>query len=168
MPKSKKELELLRAKVEGYLNIIRIQRELELLAADLLDAAGIKGITPAQASALLVLVQERAPTTAARLAALLNVSPVTVGRFVKSLLDNKWIRRKPDPEDARAMLIEPTRKTYNTLPSFFAVTGQLMDEAYAGYEAGEIDALVQLLVRTRRNLYASSGKDDTVTQMQLL
>ena len=121
MAKSKKELELLRTKVEGYLNIIRIQRELELRSADLLETAGIKGITPAQASALLVLVQEQVPTTAARLAELLNVSPVTVGRFVKSLLDNKWIRRKPDPDDARAMLIEPTKKTLNTLPAFLLI-----------------------------------------------
>lgn len=168
MAKSKRELELLRTKVEGYLNIIRIQRELELRSANLLEQAGLEGITPAQASALLVLVQEQAPTTAARLAELLNVSPVTVGRFVKSLLDNKWIRRKPDPADARAMLIEPTKKTLNTLPAFFAVTGQLMDEAYAGYKAGEIQSLVELLIRTRRNLYEASGKPDSATQMQLL
>lgn len=168
MAKSKRELELLRTKVEGYLNIIRIQRELELRSASLLDEAGLEGITPAQASALLVLVQEQAPTTAARLAELLNVSPVTVGRFVKSLLDNKWIRRKPDPDDARAMLIEPTKKTHNMLPAFFEVTGQLMEEAYAGYKVGEIQALVDLLGRTRRNLYEASGKPDAPTQMQLL
>src|SRR5690606_34551552 len=54
---------LLRVKVEGYLNLVRIHREIEARALELLDRAGIHRMTMAQATALLVLVQEGAPIT---------------------------------------------------------------------------------------------------------
>lgn len=155
---------LLRIKVEGYLNLVRIHRELEARALELLEGAGITGMSMAQATALLVLVQEGAPITAARLAGLLNVSAVTVGRFVRSLEQNEWIRRQRDPGDARAMLLEPTRKTHQHLGRFFAVTDQLMEEAYRGFGAGEITGLVKRLAAIRRNLYEASGKPDTQPQ----
>lgn len=158
------DIQLLRIKIEGYLNLVRIHREVESRASELLDQAGIAGMTMAQATALLVLVQEGAPITAARLAGLLNVSAVTVGRFVRSLEQNKWIRRRRDPHDARAMLLEPTRKTFARLGRFFTVTDQLMQEAYEGMSDHEVRAAVKLLATIRRNLYRASGKPDTEPQ----
>lgn len=124
-------------------------------------------MTLAQATALLILVQERAPITAARLAELLNVSPVTVGRFVRSLEQNRWIRRRPDPNDARAMLLEPTRKTLNGLGRFFDVADRLMEEAYAGFTDREVQQMVAHLARARRNLYEAAGKPDIQPQVML-
>lgn len=158
------DTQLLRVKVEGYLNLVRIHREIEARALRLLGQAGIRGMTMAQATALLCLVQEGAPITAARLAGLLNVSPVTVGRFVRSLEQNQWIRRRPDPGDARAMLLEPTRKTYQQLGRFLAVTDQLMNEAYEGFTERQVKSLVELLAAVRKNLYQASGKPDTQPQ----
>jgi DNA-binding MarR family transcriptional regulator len=158
------DIQLLRVKIEGYLNVVRIHREVESRASELLGRAGIDSMTMAQATALLVLVQEGTPITAARLAGLLNVSAVTVGRFVRSLEQNKWIRRRRDPEDARAMLLEPTRKTFAQLGRFFMVTDQLMQEAYQGMEDHDVRAVVRLLAAIRRNLYRASGKPDTEPQ----
>ncbi len=168
MATSDESIELLRIKVEGYLNIVRIHRELDARADDLLAEAGVRGITLAQATALLVLVQERQPITAARLAALLNVSPVTVGRFVRSLEDNKWLRRKPDPLDGRAMLLEVTKKTHRNLTRFFEVTDRLMEDAYAGFTPTDVRDAVALLARCRQNLYRISGKHEAEGQVQLL
>ena len=159
--------ELLRVKIEGYLNLVRIHRELEARAVQLLEDEGVHGMTLAQATALLILVQERAPITAARLADLLNVSPVTVGRFVRSLEQNKWLRRRPDPNDARAMLLEPTRKTLNSLARFFNVTDRLMADAYAGFSIREVELMVKHLARARRNLYQAAGKLDLRPQVLL-
>lgn len=158
------DIQLLRVKIEGYLNLVRIHREIESRALELLTDAGIDGMTMAQATALMVLVQEGAPITAARLAGLLNVSAVTVGRFVRSLEQNHWIRRRRDPDDARAMLLEPTSKTHARLGKFFAITDQLMQEAYEGMDEHDVHAVVELLAAIRRNLYQAAGKPDTVPQ----
>jgi DNA-binding MarR family transcriptional regulator len=157
----------LRIQIEGYLNVVRIHRELEARATTLLEEAGIDGITLPQATALLVLVQEGAPITAARLAGLLNVSQVTVGRFVRSLEQNGWIRRRPDPADARAMLLVTTDKTMSTLGQFLGVTNRLMDDAYLGMSSGEVADMVASLARVRKNLYHASGKEDTRPQVLL-
>lgn len=158
---------LVRRQVEGYLNLVRIHREIEARALALLADAEISGMTMAQATALLVLVQERRPITATRLAELLNVSTVTVGRFVRSLEQNGWIRRRADPADGRAMLIAPTEKTYDTLDTFVAVTEQLMDEAYAGFESEDVEELLAHLAELRKNLYRQAGKLDVDPQPML-
>lgn len=166
-PPPSDERRALRTKVEGYLNLVRIHREIEARAAELLEQAGIQGMTMAQATALLVLVQERAPITATRLAELLNVSTVTVGRFVRSLENNGWLRRSPDPGDARAMLLAPTDATYAHLDRFIAVTDRLMREAYAGFDTDGVEHLVSSLAELRKNLYRAAGKPDTDPQSLL-
>lgn len=158
---------LVRRQVEGYLNLVRIHREVEARALSLLADAGIDGMTMAQATALLVLVQERKPITATRLAALLNVSTVTVGRFVRSLEQNGWISRRTDPADGRAMLIAATPQTYASLDTFVAVTEQLMDEAYEGFEPADVEDLLAHLAELRKNLYRQAGKPDTDPQLML-
>lgn len=159
--------QLLRTKVEGYLNLIRIHREIEARALALLENAGIEGMTMAQATALLVLVQERTPITATRLAGLLNVSTVTVGRFVRSLEHNGWLDRRPDPNDARAMLIAPTKQTHDALEVFVAVTEQIMSEAYRGFVQRDIENVLVHLAEIRKNLYRVAGKPDTDPQSML-
>ena len=156
--------QMLRRQIEGYLNLVRIHREIEARALSLLAEAGIEGMTMAQATALLVLVQERKPITATRLAALLNVSTVTVGRFVRSLEQNGWIRRRTDPDDGRAMLIAATERTYASLDNFIAVTARLMNEAYEGFESDDVEELLAHLAELRRNLYRQAGKPDTDPQ----
>ena len=152
---------LVRRKVEGYLNLVRIHREIEARALELLAQEGIEGMSMAQATALLVLVQERQPITATRLAGLLNVSTVTVGRFVRSLVHNGWIVRRPDPDDARAMLLLPTEQTAQALERFIEVTERLMREAYEGFQEADVESLLVHLEALRRNLYRAGGKPDT-------
>lgn len=159
--------ELLRVKVEGCLNLIRVHRELDARAVRILEDEGVFGMTLAQATALLILVQARSPITAARLAELLNVSAVTVGRFVRSLEQNRWIRRRPDPGDARAMLLEPTEQTLDGLDRLFVVTDRLMEELYAGFSEREVQQMEAHLARARRNLYRAAGKLDIRPQVML-
>jgi DNA-binding MarR family transcriptional regulator len=86
---------------------------------------------------------------------------------VRSLEQNRWIRRRPDPNDARAMLIEPTRKTLNGLGRFFNVADRLMAEAYAGFAERDAIQMVAYLARARRNLYEAAGKPDIRPQVML-
>ncbi len=74
-------------------------------------------MTPAQANALMILFQHKSAMTARQVAQEMNLSEVTVGRFVRALESGGWVVREPDPNDSRAILISPSRKAYRALPA---------------------------------------------------
>ena len=146
------ELQLRRVQTEAYLDLMRIHREMERRTALLFEEVGLTDVTPAQASALIVLFQARGPMTARALALHLALSEVTVGRFVKALEEAGWVERESDPDDARAMLIRPTARAYRALPRFIQVSNALLDEAFAGFSADEVRKIARTTERLRRNI----------------
>jgi DNA-binding MarR family transcriptional regulator len=48
--------------------------------------------------------------TPSELAAALGIPPTSVSRQVAALLDKKLVRRRPNPEDGRSYLLQPTAK----------------------------------------------------------
>ncbi len=141
-----------RVQAEAYLNLSRIQREIERRAQALLAAQGLRDVTPAQASALMVLFQAKRPLRARELAGLLALAEVTVGRFVHALHESGWVRRDPDPADSRAVLVAPTPRAYRALPRFIAVSNALLDEAFEGFSAAEIETVARTTERLRQNI----------------
>jgi DNA-binding MarR family transcriptional regulator len=146
------DLELRRRQAEAYLDLTRIHREIEARAAELLHDQDLRDVTPAQAGALMILFQERKPLRARELAAALGLSEVTVGRFVHALQAAGWVSRQPDPGDSRAILVAPTPKAYRALPRFIAVSNALLDQAFAGFSADEIERVARTTERLRRNI----------------
>jgi DNA-binding MarR family transcriptional regulator len=143
---------------EAYLNLSRIQREIERRTQDLLAAQDLRDVTPAQAGALMVLFQARRPLRARELASLLALSEVTVGRFVHALHEAGWVRRDPDPADSRAVLVAPTPRAYKALPRFIAVSNQLLDEAFSGFGDDEIATCASTTERLRRNIVGDTPR----------
>ncbi len=92
-----------------------------LEAADRLHSAAIhllrrlrirdreSGVGPAQLSALSVLVFA-GPRSLAELAEAEQVKPPTMSRIVSGLLRAQLVRRKTDPQDRRAVVIQATEK----------------------------------------------------------
>ncbi len=158
------DLELRREQADIVLALTQIRRRVERRATELLAvedkdwrvrlvaAEGLGDVTSAQANALMVLFQARAPITARRLADTLAVSEVTVARFVRALEENGWVARTPDPDDRRAMLLVPTSKAKAALPRFAAVSNQILDAAFAGFDRAGIEALGRVVARVRDNL----------------
>jgi DNA-binding MarR family transcriptional regulator len=141
-----------RAQTEAYLALHHVHGEIRARAAAGFVAVGLDGITPAQADALMVLFQHRAPMTARQLARELGLSEVTVGRFVKALEVGGWVERSPDPNDARARLLSPTPQAYDALPRFIEVSNQVLDGAFVGFTDDEVAAFAGLVRRVRENL----------------
>jgi DNA-binding MarR family transcriptional regulator len=148
------ELELRRVQAEAYLDLSRIHREIEARAAALLEEHDLRDVTPAQAGALMILFQEKQPLRARELAQRLGLSEVTVGRFVHALHATGWVRREPDPDDSRAILIAPTTKAYRALPRFIAVSNALLDQAFAGFSPEDIVRVAKTTERLRKNITA--------------
>lgn len=66
-----------------------------------------EGLTPTQAS-VLGLVGARGPLRLAELAELERLNPTMLSRVVGKLTELELIRRRPDPDDLRAALVEIT------------------------------------------------------------
>ena len=145
-------LELRRVQAEAYLTFVAIGRALEKRVAEEFEAHGLLDVTPAQANALMILFAAKQPLQARALAGRMELSQVTVGRFLKALEQQGWIDREPDPTDARAMLIRPTPKAYRTLPTFIAVSNAMLDQAFAGFSRAEIRRIATVAGRVRSNL----------------
>lgn len=148
------DLALRRVQTQLLVDLTRVRHASEGIVERLLLAEGLTDITPAQANALLVLVNARSPLTAARLAEALSVSEVTAGRFVKALLAGGWVERRPDPADSRARLLVVTDRTRRHLPAFIRVTNAVLDRAFATVGRDELQRLAELLAEVRQRLDA--------------
>ena len=152
MAKKRADIALRRKQADTALELSRINREIERRVHQLLEANELEDVTPAQANAMMILFQEKAPMTARALARQMNLSEVTVGRFVRSLETAGWVRREADPKDTRAILIQPSRKAYKAFPRFLAVSNALLDVAFAGFTKQEVEVLGKLVERVRVNV----------------
>ena len=146
------DLQSRRRQADTFLNFARLNRMLDRLIAELFEAEGLQGVTPAQANALMILFQAREPLTARQLAEHMGLSQVTVGRFVKALHGGGWVSRQADPNDARAMLLRPTPKAMRALPRFIRVSNRLLDRAFAGFGDAAISRIAATTERLRQNL----------------
>jgi DNA-binding MarR family transcriptional regulator len=141
-----------RKQADTALELSRINREMERRIQQLLEHEKLMDVTPAQANALMILFQEKAPMTARQLARQMNLSEVTVGRFMRALERAGWVKREADPRDTRAILVEPSVKAYRAFPRFLNVSNALLDVAFAGFTKQEVEALGRLVERVRVNV----------------
>lgn len=145
-------VKLRRVQADGFLDLAGVHALIERRVANLFVEHGLTGITPQQSNVLLVLFQEKRPMTAREIARSLEVSEVTVGRFIKALETNGWIERRPCPEDARAWHVEPTLQARQAFPVFCHVSNVLLDEAFRGFEPEEVQRQAAFIHQIRRNL----------------
>lgn len=146
------QLALRRLQTQIVVDLQRLRNATERRIGELLEAHDLVPITPAQANALMVLMNAREPLTSAELARALGLSEVTVGRFVKALLEGEWVAREKDPEDGRRFLLTPTMKTREALPRFVAVSNTMLDEVFAGWSTAEVEDLGTRMAQMRDRL----------------
>lgn len=146
------DLELRRLQTQALVDLGRIRHASERHIETWLAEEGLEAVTPAQANALLVLVNARRPLTQVELARQMSVSEVTVGRFVRALEEAGWVERTRDPDDSRAWRIAPTTKAREALPRFIAVSNRLLDAAFAGLDAQAVQRVTRCLATIRKNL----------------
>jgi DNA-binding MarR family transcriptional regulator len=87
--------------------VARLRGVISRLARQLNATSTTEGLTPTQYS-VLALVAVRGPLGLAELTALEGLNPTMLSRVVRKLHDEGLIRRRPDPADQRAALVEAT------------------------------------------------------------
>ncbi len=145
------DLELRRIHAALLLDLQAIRHLAERRSAELLHKEGLD-ITPAQANVLMALVNNRAPMTAHQLAKRLELSDVTVGRFVRKLEQLGWLQRERDPTDARALLLSPTPKAREALPAFIRVSNAIADRMLSGFDRDAMTQIGKIVGQLRSNL----------------
>lgn len=151
-PEPPPDIPLRRCQVRAMLDLGRIHAVISRRAKTLFEQEGLEDITPGQANVLMVLFGEKRPMTARSLHRALGVSEVTISRFVSTLEKRGWVARHRDPNDARAMLVEPTPRAREALPCFIRVTNALLDATFAGFERRELEMLNGAVGRITANL----------------
>lgn len=101
-----------------------MRRRFELLAADL-------GLSSSQWR-LIMQLKHRGPLPQARLAALLEIEPISVSRLVDRMQEAGWVRRESAPNDRRVKLVVPTDKAMRAVTSAHSISDTLYEEALAG------------------------------------
>jgi DNA-binding MarR family transcriptional regulator len=153
MPDSSRvDVALRRTQTDAYLDLFRISRVILARSERLLAEAGFDDLTPAQSNVLMLLFQEKRPMTAREVAASLEVSEVTVSRFVKAMEKAGWIERRPDPADARARLIQPTARALAAIPALASVSNAVLDQVFSDFSRDEIARMSSDIARIRDNL----------------
>lgn len=145
-------LAIRRFQTELMLTFSRVHQQILRRSAQLLEAEGIEGITPARANALIVLFNARRPINARELARELAISEVTVSRFLKKMEDDGWIERTPDPADGRAMLIRPTRTARELFPRLVGVCNNVLDDIFGELSPAEQQVLADSVQRVQDSL----------------
>lgn len=149
---SPEEIAWRRLQTEAMLAFSRVHQRILLGSAQLLEEEGIEGITPARANALIVLFNARRPINARELARQLAISEVTVSRFIRKMEDDGWVERTPDPEDGRAMLLQPTAYAREQFPQLVRVSNGVLDRVFGGFARDELAALLAMVQRVQGNL----------------
>lgn len=100
-------------------------------------AARGSGMTPTGLSTLGVIARE-GPLRLSRLAELESINPTMLSRVVANLDDDGLIRRKPDPDDRRACIVEVTAAGRRTHDKVRAERGRILAEGLAELGADEL------------------------------
>lgn len=103
---------------------------------------------------LLVWVVKHEGVAQARLAALLEIEPISVSRLVDRMEEAGWIERRPDAADRRVRTIHPTDKSRAVFAEVKVLAGELYEEALAGLPPDIRRATIEGLTAIVENLSA--------------
>ena len=108
------------------------------------------GVTRAQWKVLFKLT--RTPgLRQVELADMLDLEPITLCRIVDRLEEAGLVERTRDPGDRRAWRLHVTAKAQPLIEKLQAVGAELVEQAFAGIDAEDIDLTRGVLARIREN-----------------
>lgn len=151
MPAARLSLRSLERQQFGFL----ISDILRLLRADFAERARDVPLTPAL-HRLLIFINRNRGCRQVELAAMLEVTPVTVGRMLDRLEKRGLIRRETHPGDRRATRVVVAPGARELLEQLDAARTLTRARAFTGLSERQSQELIASLLRIRDNLSHSS------------
>lgn len=109
------------------------------------------GVTRPQWQAIALLARHEG-IKQGRLAELLEVEPITLGRMIDRLQDARIVERRPDPADRRAWLLFLTSRGQEQIERVRPFALEVLEAALEGVAAEERAQFLAILDRMRVNL----------------
>jgi DNA-binding MarR family transcriptional regulator len=109
------------------------------------------GVTRAQWKVLFKL-SRRPGMRQVELADLLEIEPITLCRIVDRLEETRLVERTRDPEDRWAWRLHVTREAQPLVAKLKAIGADLIDEAFADIDAGDLETARRVLEQIRENV----------------
>ncbi len=128
--------------------ISRVARLHRTTAGRLLRGAGLY---PGQEFVMMFLWDTGAVRQAELIKAV-ELDPSTVTKMLQRLEQAGHVRRRPDPRDGRAVLVEATEKSCGLLDEVTRAWAELEEHTLAGLSPAECAQLLRLLARVEANL----------------
>ncbi len=108
------------------------------------------GVTRAQWKVLFRLTRQPG-LRQVELADMLDIEPITLCRIVDRLEESGLVERTRDPDDRRAWRLHVTEQAQPLVEKLRAVGATLVEQAFAGIDAKDIENARQVLARVREN-----------------
>ena len=109
------------------------------------------GVTRPQWQVLSLLIRNEG-INQGRLADLLEVEPITVGRMIDRLQEAELVERRPDPADRRAWRLFNSAKGNALFDQLRPYANETFEIALDGIAEPDRDRLMDMLLRIRANL----------------
>lgn len=109
------------------------------------------GLSAAQWRLLVRLVKAEGMPQA-RLAAFLEIEPISVSRLLDRMEEGGWIERRPDPMDRRVRTVFATQKSRRAFAEVKSVASEIYEEALTGISTADRRILVDSLRTLISNL----------------
>ncbi len=117
-----------------------------------------------RAFGVLWRIAEEGPLRVTALAGLLEVDLSVASRQVRALVEAGYVRREPDPDDARAALVSVTTTGREAYESTAARRSDVLREVLAGWPAEDRSRFVDLLTRFNSDLEYSITQRQAVAE----
>ena len=128
--------------------VSRVARLHRIAAGKLLKKLGLY---PGQEFVMMRL-WDAGPVRQSELIKAVDLDPSTVTKMLQRLEQSGHVRRRPDPADRRAVLVEATERSCALLSDVSAAWGELEERTLAGLDDEERQELTRLLAKVETNL----------------
>ncbi|ALC30578.1 MULTISPECIES: MarR family winged helix-turn-helix transcriptional regulator [Streptomyces] len=128
--------------------VSRVARLHRIAAGKLLKGLGLY---PGQ-ELLMMHLWDAGPVRQSELIRTLDLDPSTVTKMLQRLEQTGHVRRRPDPDDRRAVLVEATEASCALHRAVRDAWGSLEEHTLAGLDDGERTELTRLLAKVEANL----------------
>jgi MarR family transcriptional regulator for hemolysin len=116
-------------------------------------------LSPEESALLMVLVESEQPLRRGEFAEIMLRDKTTITRQLDGLEAKGLVRRKPDPSDARAVLISPTAKGTRQIKRLLPHFQTLRDSLRNGLTAEEWATGMKVMRQMKDNLIAMESKE---------
>lgn len=134
--------------------VSRVARLHRIAAGKLLKGLGLY---PGQEFVMMQL-WDAGPVRQSELIKAVDLDPSTVTKMLQRLEQSGHVRRRPDPDDRRAVLVEATDNSCALLSDVTAAWGDLEEHTLAGLDADERRELARLLAKVEENLCTQTAE----------